>query len=183
MPSNYFILCLSLLLLPAIFPASGYFPLSQLFTSGDQSIEASASVLPMNIHSWFLWGLTGSLQSKGLSSAFSSTTIRKHQSFSTQLSLGSNFHIYTWLLEKTIHLTLLAKWFSRFFKPGFSSTWTENSQMFKLDLEKAEESEVKLQHLLGHRKSKRVPEKYLLLLYWLCQSLWLCGSQQTVENS
>ena len=29
----------------------------------------------------------------------------------------------------------------------------------------------------------RVPEKYLLLLYWLCQSLWLCGSQQTVENS
>ena len=39
------------------------------------------------------------------------------------------------------------------------------------------------QHLLDHRKSKRVPEKHLLLLYWLCQSLWLCGSQQTVENS
>ena len=88
------------------------FPLSQLFTSGDQSIEASASVLPMNIQGWFLLGLTGlsSLQSKGLSSAFSSTTIRKHQSFSTQLSLWSNFHVYTWLLEKTIHLTLLAKW-------------------------------------------------------------------------
>ena len=32
------------------------------------------------------------------------------------------------------------------------------------------------QHLLVHRKSKRIPEKYLLLLYWLCQSLWLCGS-------
>ena len=32
-------------------------------------------------------------------------------------------------------------------------------------------------------KKARVPEKYLLLLYWLCQSLWLCGSQQTVENS
>ena len=32
-------------------------------------------------------------------------------------------------------------------------------------------------------KSKRVPEKHLLLHYWLCQSLWLCGSQQTVENS
>ena len=31
--------------------------------------------------------------------------------------------------------------------------------------------------------NKRVPEKCLLLLYWLCQSLWLCGSQQTVENS
>ena len=39
------------------------------------------------------------------------------------------------------------------------------------------------QHLLDHWKSKRVPEKHLLLLYWLCQSLWLCGSQQTVENS
>ena len=33
------------------------------------------------------------------------------------------------------------------------------------------------------RKSKRVPEKHILLLYWLCQGLWLCGSQQTVENS
>ena len=33
------------------------------------------------------------------------------------------------------------------------------------------------QHLLDHRKSKRVPEKHLFLLYWLCQSLWLCGSQ------
>ena len=39
------------------------------------------------------------------------------------------------------------------------------------------------QHLLDHRKSKRVPEKHLFLLYWLHQSLWLCGSQQTVENS
>ena len=35
------------------------------------------------------------------------------------------------------------------------------------------------QHPLDHRKSKRVPEKHLFLLYWLCQSLWLCGSQQT----
>ena len=33
------------------------------------------------------------------------------------------------------------------------------------------------------KKSKRLPEKHLLLLYWLCQNLWLCGSQQTVENS
>ena len=32
-------------------------------------------------------------------------------------------------------------------------------------------------------KAKRVPEKHLFLLYWLCQSLWLCGSQETVENS
>ena len=39
------------------------------------------------------------------------------------------------------------------------------------------------QHLLDHQKSKRVKEKHLLLLYWPCQSLWLCGSQSTVENS
>ena len=37
------------------------------------------------------------------------------------------------------------------------------------------------QHPLDHQKSKRVPEK--LLFYWLRQSLWLCGWQQTVENS
>ena len=39
------------------------------------------------------------------------------------------------------------------------------------------------QHLLDHRKSKRVPEKHILLFYWLLQNLCLCGSQQTVENS
>ena len=39
------------------------------------------------------------------------------------------------------------------------------------------------QHMVDHWKSKRIPEKHLLLLYLLCQSLWLCGSQQTVENS
>ena len=49
--------------------------------------------------------------------------------------------------------------------------------MFKLDLEKAEEPNY--QHPLDHQESKKVPEKHLLLLYWVCQSLWLCGSQQT----
>ena len=68
-------------------------------------------------------------------------------------------------------------------KPGFSNTWTVNFQMFKQVLEKAEEKEIKLQTSAGSSKSKRVPEKHLFLLYWLCQSLWLCGSQQTVENS
>ena len=56
-----------------------------------------------------------------------------------------------------------------------------NFQMFKLDLEKAEEPEINCQHLLDQWKSKRVPEKHILLLYWLLQSLSLCGSQQTVE--
>ena len=73
------------------FPASGSFPMSQFFTPGGQSIEASASAsdLPMNIRIWFLLGLTGwiSLQPKGLSRVFSNTTVQKHQHFSTQLSL------------------------------------------------------------------------------------------------
>ena len=38
------------------------------------------------------------------------------------------------------------------------------------------------QHPLDHRKSKRVPEKHLLLFYWLCQSLWLCGIQQNIPD-
>ena len=74
------------------FPASGCFPMSQLFTSGGQSIRASASasVLLMNIQGWFPLGLTGliSLLSKGLLRVFSSTTIQKHQFFSTEHSYG-----------------------------------------------------------------------------------------------
>ena len=56
-------------------------------------------------------------------------------------------------------------------------------QVFKLDLEEAENQRSNCQHLLDHQKSMRVLEKHLPLLYWLCQSLWLCGSQKTVENS
>ena len=82
------------------FPASGSFLISQLFTSGGQSIglSASASALPINIQNWFPLGLAGliSLQSKGLSRVFSSTTVQKHQFFSAQLSLWSNSHIHTW---------------------------------------------------------------------------------------
>ena len=89
---------------PQLFPASGSFPVSQLFASGGQSIEASvsASVLPMNIQGWFPLELTCliSLQSKGLSRVFSSTTVQKHHFFCTQSSLWSNSHIRTWLLEK-----------------------------------------------------------------------------------
>ena len=86
------------------FPASGSFPMSQFFTSGGQSIgaAASASVLPMNIQDWFPLGWTGliSFQSKGLSRVFSSSTVQKHHVFGAQLSLWSNSHIHTWLLEK-----------------------------------------------------------------------------------
>ena len=84
------------------FPASGSFPMSQYFSSGSQSTEASASVLPMNIQYWFPLGLTGltSSQSRGLSRVFCNTTVQKHQLFSTQPSLWPNSPIHTWLLEK-----------------------------------------------------------------------------------
>ena len=86
------------------FPASGYFQMSQHFASDGQSIgvSVSTSVLPMDTQNWFPLGWTGliSLQSKGLSRVFSNATIQKHQFFSTPLSLWSNSHIHTWLLEK-----------------------------------------------------------------------------------
>ena len=76
---------------PQSLPASGSFPMSELFASGGQSIEVSASawVLPMNTQGWSALEWTGwiSLQSKGLSRVFSNTTVQKHQFFSAQLSL------------------------------------------------------------------------------------------------
>ena len=84
--------------------ASGSFPVNQLFAWGGQSIGASAlaSVLPKNTQGWSPLEWTGwiSLQSKGLSSVFSNTTVQKHQPFGAQLSSQSNSHIHTWPLEK-----------------------------------------------------------------------------------
>ena len=89
---------------PQSFPASGSFPVSQLFTSGGQSIGVSAlaSVLPKTSQDWSPseWSGWISLQSKGLSRVFSNTTVQKHQFFGAQLSSQSNSHIHTWPLEK-----------------------------------------------------------------------------------
>ena len=75
-------------------PASGAFPRSHFFVSGGQRIgvSASASVLSMNIQDWLPLGWTGwiSLQSKGLSRVFSTTTVQKHQFFSAHPSLDFN---------------------------------------------------------------------------------------------
>ena len=90
---------------PQSLPASGSFPMSQLFASCGQSIGVSAlaSFLPMNTQDWSPLGWTGwiSLQSKGLSRVFSNTTVQKYRFFGAQLksiqskvSLGS----YTSLL-------------------------------------------------------------------------------------
>ena len=79
---------------PQSFLSWGSFPMSWLFTSGAQSIgaSASASVLSVNIQGWFPLGLTGlvSLLSKGLWRVFSSIRVQKHQFFDTQPSLWSN---------------------------------------------------------------------------------------------
>ena len=89
---------------PQSLPESGSFPMSQLFAWGGQSIGVSAlaSVLPMNTQDWSPLGWTGwiSLQSKGLSTVFSNTTVQKQQLFGAQLSSQSNSHIHTWPLEK-----------------------------------------------------------------------------------
>ena len=89
---------------PQSLPASGSFPVSQLFSCCSQStgVSASASVLPMNTQDWSPLAWTGwiSLQSKGLSRVFSNTTFQKHQFFGAQLSSPSNSHIHTWPPEK-----------------------------------------------------------------------------------
>ena len=89
------------------FPASGSFPMSQLFASGGQSIgvSASTSVLPMNTQDWSPLGLTGwiSLQSKGLSRVFSNTTVQKHQFFRARYLVRKIHKEEYWICQK-VHL-------------------------------------------------------------------------------
>ena len=101
MPSNHLILCRPLLL-PSIFPSIRVFSNVSVLPIRWPKYSASASVLPMNIQDWLPLEWTGwiSLQSKGLSRIFSNTTVQKRQFLGAQLSLWSNSHIHTWLLEK-----------------------------------------------------------------------------------
>ena len=89
---------------PQSLPTSRSLQMSQLFTSGGQSIgvSASTSVLPVNTQDWSPLGWTGwiFLQSKGFLRVFSNTTVQKHWFFGAQHSLYSNSHIHTWPLEK-----------------------------------------------------------------------------------
>ena len=107
MPSNHLILCHPLSSCLQSFPASGSFPVSQ-FSSGGQRIRvsASASVLPMNIQDRFPLGSTGgiSLQSKGLSRAFSNTAVQTHQFFGASILYAQLSHPYM-TIGKTIALT------------------------------------------------------------------------------
>ena len=89
---------------PQSLPASESVPMSQLFTWGGQSTGASAlaSFLPKKSQGWSPseWTAWISVQSKGLSTVFSNTTVQKHQFFSAQPSSQSNSHIHTWPQEK-----------------------------------------------------------------------------------
>jgi len=95
MPSNHLIADVPSLPALNLFQYQVLFPMSQLFSSGGQNTgtSASASVLPMNIQDWFLLGLTGliSLQDKGLTRVFSSTTDQKISSLVLSLHCGQTF--------------------------------------------------------------------------------------------
>ena len=104
MPSNHLILCHPLLLLPSIFPSIRVFSNeSALCIRWPKYWSFSFSITPFNEHSGlisFRMDWLDHLAVQGLSRAFSNTTVQKHQFFSAQLSLYSNSHIHTWLLEK-----------------------------------------------------------------------------------
>ena len=89
---------------PQSFPASGSFPMSQLFASGGQSmgVSASTSVLPMNTQDWTHLGWTGwiFLQSKGLSRPSPTPQFKSINSSVLSFLYKSSSHIHTWLLEK-----------------------------------------------------------------------------------
>ena len=109
MPSSHLILCRPFSSCPQSFPASGSFPMSPPLASGRKSIgvSASTSVLEINTQDWSPLGWTGwiSLQSKGLSSVFSNTTVQKHQLFCAQLFLYSPISHPYMTTGKTIVLT------------------------------------------------------------------------------
>ena len=96
MPSNHLIFCHRFSSCLQSFPASGSSLMSQLFTSGGQSIGASAWVLPMNIQDWFSLQLTGliSLQSKGLPRVFPNFTVQKHQSFGNAHTMKTQINYF-----------------------------------------------------------------------------------------
>ena len=94
---------------------------------------------------------------------------------------------YKLIFSHTIHIhSIHMHWYammyvwdsSKSFKLGFSSTWTENLQMWKLDLEKAEEPEIKLPTSTGSQRKQGRSRKPSAPLHWRCQSLWLCASHR-----
>ena len=138
------------------FLASESFPMSQLFKSGSQSMGtwASASVLPMDIQSWFPLGLTGLiLQSKGLSTVFSSTTLRKYQFFGAQPSIWSNSHC---LYIQFMGFSQQVHWDGLPSSPLVDHIWSELSTMTRpswVALHCLAHSSIELQKSFSHDKA------------------------------
>ena len=101
MLSNHLILCHPLLLLPSIFPSIRIFSIESALPFWWQKYWSfSFSISPSNKYSELITFRIWSPFNPGDSKEFSSTTVQKHQFFSAQPSLWSNYHISTWLLEK-----------------------------------------------------------------------------------
>ena len=138
MPSIYFSLVTRFSSCPQPFPASGSFPVSQLFVSGGQRIgtSASASVLPMNIQSWFPLGLTDLISSlsKGLSRVFSNTTVQNHQLFNAQFfgptvtSIHDYWKNHSLTIQTFAHkvMSLLFNMLSRFVRASLVAQLVKN---------------------------------------------------------
>ena len=112
--------------------------------------------------------------------------------FITIISLSSDFenHIKSQILQKKVQTAsqlhsfhMLARLCSISFKLGFSSMWTETSQMFKLGLEKAGEPEIKLPTSVGSYRNQGNSRKNIYFCFIDCAKAFDCGSQQTVENT
>ena len=121
MPSNHLVLCFPLLLLPSIFPSIMVFssglavhirwPKFQSYNFSISSFNECSGLISFRID-WF-----NLLLSKGLSRAFSSTTVWKHKFFDAQPPLWSNSHIRTWPLVKP--QLRLCRTLSILIKPSF----------------------------------------------------------------
>ena len=159
---------------PQLFLASGSFAVSWLFASGGQRTGASASVLPMMLLKCCTWYASkfGELSSD-------------HRTGKGQFSFQSQRKAMPKNVQITIQLHsfhMLARLCSKSFKLGFSSTWTQNFQMYKLDLEKAEEPEIKLPTSAGSHKKQGNSKNTLLMLHWLCKSLWRVQFSRSVVS-
>ena len=109
-----------------------------------------------------------------------------HRTGKSQFSFQSQRKAMTKNVQTTAQLHsshTLAKQCSKFYKPGFNSTWTVNFQMFNLDLEKTEEPEIKLPTSAVSSKRQESSRKTSTFALLTVPKPWLCGSQQTVENS
>ena len=167
--------------------------MSQLFTSGSQSIgvSASASVLPMNIQDWFPLGWTGwiSLQSKGLSRVFSNTTIQKHQFFGTQLSLSTltsihdywKNHSFDWMDLCQQIMSLLFNMLSRLiitFLPRSKRlliSWLQSLSAVILEPKKIKSVTVSI-------VSPRICHE-VTLFSWAPKSLWMVTTAMKLKNT